>query len=286
MIRSLAISFLFLALTCNVYSANIDLRLEIFSGNLSMFDNSTIPVITFSDSSAFSPSSPILIFEDGDVLTIKVVNSDVNVHGFKVDGLIDIGSIAAGDSVIQVIPLTAGIYKYYDPTSIENQYLGLSGLMHVKGAGDLTPYFYWNLREHEPQLNNAVSGGGSIVQSLYSPKYYTINGNSGDAIDNDAQAKIYGNVNSEFRLVIMNHGLSIHSMHFHGYHLLILDNSKNSSHNGRDKDTFPVYPGHYQLLSATPDKPGEYPIHDHNLIAVTGGGQYHTGMITTMIIAP
>lgn len=284
--KFLLFPFFLLLLTINVYGANIDLRLEIINGNLSMFDNSTIPVITYSDSTEFSPSSPILIFEDGDILTIKVVNSDVNIHSFKIDGLIDIGAIAAGDSITQIIALSAGIFKYYDPTSIENQYLGLSGLMHVKGTGDLTPYFYWNLREHEPQLNNLVSSGGSIVQSLYSPQYYSINGNSGDAIDNDVQAKINGNVNSEFRLVIMNHGLSIHSMHFHGYHLQILDNSKNTTHNGREKDTFPVYPGHYQLLSATPDKTGEYPIHDHNLIAVTGGGQYHTGMITTMLIAP
>jgi hypothetical protein len=35
-----------------------------------------------------------------------------------------------------------------------------------------------------------------------------------------------------------------------------------------------------------PDKPGEYPIHDHNLVAVTGGGMYHAGMISTIVVTP
>jgi FtsP/CotA-like multicopper oxidase with cupredoxin domain len=284
-VRSIVL-VLFVAFTSAIQAASYNLRLEIFAGNLVMFDNSLVPVITYSDSLSFSPSSPILVYEDGDVITLTVVNSDTQVHGFKIDGVIDISSIVPSGSITQVFTVSAGVYKYYDPTSVEFQYMGLSGTFHVKNTGDNTPYFYWNLREHEPVLNNSILTGGSIDQSTYSPKYYTINGNSGEYIDNDIQAKITGNVSQEFRLLIMNVGLSVHSIHFHGYHLTILDNSKNSAHNGRDKDTFPVYPGEYQLLSGTPDKPGEYPVHDHNLVAVTGGGQYHTGMITTMVIAP
>jgi FtsP/CotA-like multicopper oxidase with cupredoxin domain len=84
----------------------------------------------------------------------------------------------------------------------------------------------------------------------------------------------------------MNNGLSIHSLHFHGYHLTVEKDSKNPSYTGRSKDSFGVYPNESLILSCTPDKPGEYPVHDHNLVAVTGGQQYATGMFSTILIAP
>ena len=39
-------------------------------------------------------------------------------------------------------------------------------------------------------------------------------------------------------------------------------------------------------LELIPDKPGVYPVHDHNLIGVTGGMFYPNGMFTTLRIVP
>ena len=83
-----------------------------------------------------------------------------------------------------------------------------------------------------------------------------------------------------------NTGQSIHSMHFHGYHATILYSSKNQTHVGRSKDTFPIHSMQTLVLQIVPDKPGTYPVHDHNLVAVTGNNVYPNGMFTTLLINP
>jgi hypothetical protein len=38
------------------------------------------------------------------------------------------------------------------------------------------------------------------------------------------------------------------------------------------------------LLEMVPDKPGRYAVHDHNLVAVSGGGIHPNGMFLIMEI--
>ena len=40
------------------------------------------------------------------------------------------------------------------------------------------------------------------------------------------------------------------------------------------------------ILQIVPDKEGEYPIHDHNLVAVTGNNIYPNGIFTSILISP
>ncbi len=76
----------------------------------------------------------------------------------------------------------------------------------------------------------------------------------------------------------------IHSLHFHGYHLKIVFSSKTPSNVGRLKDTFPVHSMESIILELIPDQVGEYPVHDHNLVAVSGGNIYPNGMFLTLLI--
>ena len=87
-------------------------------------------------------------------------------------------------------------------------------------------------------------------------------------------------------MYITNTGLSIHSLHFHRYHASIKYSSKNATHVNREKDTFPIYPLETIVLQIVPDKEGEFPIHDHNLVAVMGNNIYPNGMFTTILITP
>jgi len=87
-------------------------------------------------------------------------------------------------------------------------------------------------------------------------------------------------------IYIANTGQSIHSIHFHGYHVKVVSSSKEPTHAGRSKDSLPVFPSETMVLQLIPDKPGEYPVHDHNLIGTTGGNLYPQGMFTTILIAP
>lgn len=284
--RSLYFIFIFVSFFSS--AANISVRLVIRSGNLSFNDGTTIPFKVYTTQTTFVEKSDLFIWQTGDVVTLKVVNNDIENHGFSIENGADFGIIPAGDSVQQVLPtLTAGVFRYFDPmNSPYNEYLGLSGIIHVKDPSDVIPYFYWDLREHQELWNTEIIANNSPIIDQYDPFYFTINGNSEPDINLDPIARVTGNVGNEVRVVIVNNGMSIHSMHFHGYHAILLKNSKNSSHEGREKDTFPVYPKEHVVLSFIPDKPGEYPVHDHNLVAVTGGGIYHAGMFTTLLIAP
>ena len=275
-------------ITLSAFGASFDVRLIINNGTVSLSGGTSVPGVTYSQNTNFSQSSDILVWTSGDDVNLRVVNFDINSHGFVIDGYANYGTISPGDSIEQNIVLSSeGVFRYYDPmNSPYNEYMGLAGILHVKNQTDLTPYFYWDIREFQEAWNTSIDLGSSPTINTYDPEFFTINGNGNPDINLDPVARVTGNVGAEFRIVLMNNGLSIHSMHFHGYHLIIEDDSKTSITIGREKDTFPLYPSEYMILSCTPDKEGEYPVHDHNLVAVTGGSEYATGMFTTMLIDP
>jgi hypothetical protein len=269
-------------------AAQVNVRLVIRKGLLELADGEKLDYYVFTDSSSFTKNSSLLKYEVGDEVTFNIINGDTRSHGFAIDHYGSLGTIVPGDSISQVISLTkAGVFKYYDPINTPwNAHSGLSGTLHIREIGDLKTYFYWDLREHQFEWSPLIEQGTFPDSNLYEPTYFSINGNFDPYINADSIARIRGKVDVEFGLIIVNHGLAIHSMHFHGYHLTVEKNSKNKQYIGRSKDTFPLYPYHILELSCTPDKPGEYPVHDHNLVAVTGGGIYHAGMFTTLLIDP
>ena len=148
------------------------------------------------------------------------------------------------------------------------------------------PSFFWNIKEHNVSWNQLILNGGNVDWTKYDPDYFTINGNSSPHINHDSLARISGDVGDSIMLYIANTGQSIHSLHFHGYHATIISSSLYPGHNGWLKDTFPIKPMETLILILVPDKPGEYPVHDHNLVATTGNGWYPNGMFTTMLIQP
>ncbi len=280
---------LFYLATSISFAATINVRLIIHSGTRTLVDGTQILAKTFSTSSSFSENSEIFIWNKGDDVNLKIVNLDSEIHSFTIDGFPTFGTIAAGDSITQNIVLNnAGVFRYYDDLNAPfNQYIGLSGLIHVKEITDNSTYFYWDLRELDSVWNaEIIVNAAQPTLTDYEPDYFTVNGKSHPNVNNDPIARPVGSVGQEFKIVILNNGLSIHSMHFHGYHLTILEDSKKAINVGRSKDTFPIYPNEHLILSCTPDKPGEYPVHDHNLAAVSSGGVYATGMFLTLNITP
>jgi FtsP/CotA-like multicopper oxidase with cupredoxin domain len=282
------LSSLFLLFTAGAFGATHNLRLEIKSGQLAVAGGGSLDYHLYTSSAGFPQCSDLFIWELGDAVNLKVVNNLSAPHGFLLEGHADLGTILPGDSAEQQFNVAQlGVFRYYDPLNAPyNAYMGLHGLAHVKQPGDPIPYFYWEVREMQEDWNSTIPGGATPLLSAYSPKFFTINGNYSPNVNGDPIARVTGATGQEFRIVIVNNGLSMHSMHFHGYHLSVLDNSKFPSHVGRSKDTFPSYPGEHLVLSCVPDKGGEYPVHDHNLVAVTGNGMYPNGMFTTLLIAP
>lgn len=275
-----------LIIASKLLATNVDKSLYIISDSIQTVDNLSVPYLSFNESNVYTKESPVINLNAGDTLLMWVYNQDSIAHNFAVLDLSDTYSIPAGDSVyVEQVFMDQGLYIYHDPLNFpKNTYLGLAGMIVVNDID--VQSFYWNIKEHNAQWNFDLVNNLDVDWGNYDPKYFTINGNSNPHINADSTARIIGSVGDTLYLNIVNTGLSIHSIHFHGYHAEIMYSSAHLNHIGRIKDTFAVYPMETLILKIEPHQPGEYPIHDHNLVAITGNNIYPNGMISTILITP
>lgn len=267
-------------------AATVDASLYILRDSITFENGVKLPYATFNPTNAFQETNARLEVNVGDQLNLWVVNWDVISHDFAIKGETTTVSILPGDSAqVNYACSNPGVFIFHDPMNFPDySSIGLAGMLVVKDNGHQS--FYWNIKEHQLGNNTTVFSGGSPDWSNYYPEYFTINGRSNPSINLDASARIVGNVGDTLMIHIANTGQSIHSLHFHGYHVTVVSSSKEPSHAGRSKDSLPVFPSETLVLQLIPDKPGEYPVHDHNLIGTTGGNLYPQGMFTTILIAP
>jgi len=280
---------LFISFYCflSSYATTVNKKLYILSDSIQNVDLTKSPYKTFNETNLFTQDNPILEIQVLDSLNLWVVNFDTITHEFAIKGIANsLFSIPVGDSIqFGKLFTEANLFIYYDPLNFPtNSYLGLSGMLIVKDHNYTS--FYWNIKEHDNNWNTILGAGGNVDWSIYKPKYFTINSVSNPNINLDTKARITGNVGQTLILNITNTGQAIHSLHFHGYHAVILKSSKNATHVGREKDTFPIYPMETLVIKIIPDKPGEYPVHDHNLVAIAGNNIYPNGMFSTILILP
>ena len=255
------------------------------SGDFQTPDAQNFPYLAYNDGKSFSVNNSVIKLAPGQTLNLKVVNQDTNPHNFQVQGqTLSNAPIPAGDSANYSFSFaTEGTYIFYDDLSgQDNSYMGLTGLIDVQVFTGKR--FYWNLKEHQSVWNFMLESGGSVNYANFDPDYFSVNGKSYPDLQSDTTAIINANVGETIRLVISNTGLHKHAIHFHGYHLEIKYSSKFPSHVGRVKDSFPIDPYESIILELIPDKTGTYPVHDHNLVAVTGAGEYPNGMIAFITI--
>lgn len=269
----------------NLYAAVVYDTVYINKGLITTVDANTYPYNSFNPTASFEEENKRILIGVGDSLYLAIINNDVVVHGFDITNTSGYtATINPTDTVTVATKFDSeGIHIYYDNESYPTyRYLGAGGMIVVDDFAGTR--FYWNMKEHQGIWNDSLDSGWSVDWMDYCPDYFTINGNSAPNINSDANARIEGGVGETMRIYVANTGQSIHSLHFHGYHCEILFSSKNSTHVGRSKDTFPLYSMESMILELIPDKLGEYPVHDHNLSAVTGGGMYPNGMFMTILI--
>ena len=259
-------------------------QLHINRGTLESFDQRQFPALRYNASSSFEVSNRIIQLLPGDSLSLQIINNDTLSHEFLLDnGESNPIIIAAGDTgTFSLSDALKGIYSFSDPSNaVINRYLGLMGVLVV--SGNSHNQFYWNLHEYQSSLNSQLEAPGSIDWSEFEPDYFMVNGRSSPYIDEDPSARVVANVSDTIEIIVFNSGRSVHPIHFHGFHVLVTNSSRNEQV-GRKKDTVPIFPGEVCVLRMIPDKPGIYPVHDHNLVAVSGGGIYPNGMFMTMLI--
>ncbi len=256
-------------------------------GTMLAVDSTSIPYFAFNSSSTFDKENERIFLDVGDTMQLLVVNTDSLAHGFDIKYYSGINTaIPAYDSAhVLFVFQEEGAHIFYDPTQSEAyRYMGAGGMIICRTPNPDIHRFFWNMKDHQVAYNELLNQGGLVDWSQYYPDYFTINGNSNPYINQDTAARITGSVGDTIYVYMVNTGQSVHSIHLHGYHGEIIQSSKFPFHQGRSKDTVPVYSMEVVILRIVPDQPGEYPVHDHNLVAVSGGNIYPNGMFLTMVI--
>lgn len=232
-------------------AATISKTFYITGGTITMPDGVGVYFKGYSDSAAgLNVPAASIICQEGDTLSITVVNKLAVTHNFVIGGLkpgdpvlASTGDIASGatKTLTYTIPTgKAGSYLFYDNKTSYNVFLGLHGGLAIMPAGKTnqmyvgSPTFvkqqFWILNDIDPALNSAVQRNVA-VPTTFTPRYFTINGLSsrppgaaghGDpTIDAlyDTRSKLVGRVGDRSLVRILNAGMCSHAVHTHANHM-------------------------------------------------------------------
>lgn len=262
-------------------------NLFINRGVFTTVKNTTFPYFAFNSTTTFTSVNTVISIVKNDTLVINVTNNDTIKHGFKIKNFAGTSFTINPSASISttIVPTQQSNIIYYDHLNFpNNSYMGLAGMIAVKNNISDKVY-YWNLKDHLTIYNQQLAiTGGTVNWSNYYPDYFTINGKSFPDVQTDPTIKILNNVNDTIYIYIANTGQSMHSLHFHGFHPKSIFTDCKKIQLNWVKDTWGMFSMDAIVLKMIPDKKGKYSVHDHNLVAVTGGNTHPNGMFTIMQI--
>lgn len=247
----------------------------------------TIQACVFNPTPTFYIQNEIIEINEGDILELHVINHDTLEHTFTMDGLIESNNLiaengGANDFVLNFT--TIGPYRFYSD-KFYGKHLGASSII-MYGYENYARY-YWNMFEQSDTLSEEIVAlDATSIPFDYQPDVFTVNMKVHPDLETDPYAKIIQNVGDTIYITIMNSGAMLHTIHFHGYHVEIINASINTMYNGWIKDSFSILQNELILVRLVPDKPGTYPVHEHNLINITTNGSYPGGMLNLLNIQP
>ena len=274
---------LFVAGTANVSA--LDLTLHINKDSVEVNFN-WASACSFNLVDTFSMKNAIIKLDVNEAFHVTVINHDSLEHTFTIDGLLENNNtISANSSEQFTVSFTdPGTYRYYSDRSYGSM-IGASGIMLV-GYQNST-CFFWNLFELNRDLSHELASASTDeIPSDFQPEYFFINGAHFPNTNNDADASVVAQVGDTVIISIVNSGNMEHVLHFHGFHVEMIHSSQQPERIGWIKDTLPLDLGATLTLRLIAHQEGIYPVHDHNLIAVTNAGFYPGGMLTLMSITP
>ena len=271
----------FLHSSANTISQNLYINRGVFT----TVKQTTFPYLSFNDSANFNSGNKVIVLTTNDTILFTIFNNDSVQHGFAIKNFtISPLTINVGDSAtITFFSSEEKIFIYYDNLNFPNNaYLGMAGMICVNNSSNKK--YYWNIKEHQTNFNNEIANGNPVNWKSYDPDYFTINGLSFPELQNDSTAAVNATVGDTVLIFVANTGYSLHSIHFHGFHCKVLFSTSSRIIKNSEKDTFPMQSMDGAVLQMVPDKTGKYSVHDHNLVAVSGGGTHPNGMFLIMEI--
>lgn len=240
----------------------------------------------FNTTDTLNSKNAIIQLAVNEVLDLTVVNQDTITHTFTINGVLESDNeVPPIDSAQFSLSISeAGTYRYYSESS-HGQLIGASGILQVGFVAQHN--FYWNLFEMQPQLSlDLANGNANTIPIDFQPEYFFINGAHHPHTLDDPDALVAMQVGDTAIIAVLNSGNMEHVLHFHGFHVKVLHASHQPERVGWIKDTLPLGKGHSLTVQLVADQEGIYPVHDHNLIAVTNAGYYPGGMITQIQVTP
>ena len=277
------LSFALLFTALSVKSATVNKTLYINKGIFTTVIGTTFPSYAFNDSPQYSSQNTNIHLKKGDVLILKIINTDSVTHGFNIKRYANVNAIInPKDSIIDTLNFNSqGLFIFYDSYQYPKyRYMGASSMITVFNSVT-DKKFYWNVKEHQRSYNELLAENKKVDWSRYTPDYFTINGFSFPDVELDTVSYVMANVGDTVHLFIANTGQSSHALHIHGFHGKVIFSSI-PGEIGWEKDTFPVKSMETLIIELVPNKPGFYSIHDHNLLSFTADGLYARGMLTRM----
>lgn len=241
---------------------------------------------SFNKTSAFSVVNAMLYLQTNDTLDVTIINNDTLIHNLTVDGKLTTGNTISplGTATFSLTFSTEGTYRFYSSYAY-GQLQGASGMILVGYPGK--KHFFWNLFEQDSLYSkNVFLGTQTGFSSTFKPGMFSINGFCYPNTAMDSIGTVMANVGDSIIISIVNSGHMISPMHTHGFHFKIIQVTKDTQKLNWEKDSAPVVPYEAMTILIIPDKPGEYPVHNHNLVTNTNHGLYPGGMMTHLMIAP
>lgn len=233
---------------------------------------------------AFGPNV-VIDLPEGAGGSASVLNEDSVDHVLVIDDVMWEGiALPAGATTAFEWPaVTEGTYRVH-LDGLRGERLGASGVLRVGFAAE--GQFYWHLADTQADLQDTIAAGGVPDPLDYTPDFFTINEAHYPNTLDDPHALVSVNVGDTAVISVANAGQMDHVLHFHGFHVTLLQSSRSPERTGWIKDSVPVRTGEGLTLQLVAHQAGIYPVHDHNLIAVTNAGFYPGGMLTQIIVTP
>lgn len=298
-------------------AATVSKTFYITEGYIPQIDGTNVYFRGFSsDAATLNVPGETITAQEGDTLSITIHNTLRSTHSFVIDGVVNSGPIASGDSkTVSFTVNSAGTYMFYDNSNAPyNRLLGLHGGMAIMpkgssnelydGSRTFKQQYFWIFNDIDPVWHNRIAEGRT-PGTAYVPRYFTLNGliarppgapgNGDPTLDamHDPRSALHGHVGNRALVRILNAGLCQQSVHAHGNHMEWLTDHGRVLPDPWEKDClylegdmgsldciypFEIPPDAYpQSLART----GEYPMHLHTEMSQTAaGGYYMFGALT------
>ena len=273
-----------IALSTGSYSATVYDTLYLNRDTVEM-GSMLVNRCVFNDDMTFDKQNANIQLDVGDVLELTIYNIDTVSHDVAVANGNALGTIAAGANSSYSIPFNDFGTFGVKATDTRGDLLGAFAVIRVGLIGEIS--FVWNLWDINDTLSLDIGTGvQSSIPIDYRPNVYTINSEVYPQTSTEPLGAVSANVGDTIYVSIVNSGNMVHTLHYHGFHFEFLQVAQRTHVTNWIKDSAPMFIDETTTIRFVPDKPGMYPVHDHNLISVLTENTYPGGMITTLNIQP